>query len=80
MKLAIEINGIFHYEPIFGPDKLTQIQNNDKAKLRACDEKGIDLIIIPTIEKRVTKIIKNEYYDKISSIILDRLVNRKGGT
>ena len=32
LKLAIEINGIFHYEPIFGESKLNQIQNNDKRK------------------------------------------------
>ena len=46
LKLAIELNGPVHYEPIFGIDKLTQIQNNDKSKLRACDEKKIDLIIV----------------------------------
>lgn len=26
LKLAFELNGIFHYEPIHGPDKLNQIQ------------------------------------------------------
>jgi len=29
LNLAFELNGIFHYEPIYGQDKLNQIQNND---------------------------------------------------
>ena len=29
LKLAIELNGILHFEPIYGDKKLDQIQNND---------------------------------------------------
>lgn len=43
MKLAFELNGIFHYEPIYGPDKLSQIQNNDQRKHAACYEAGIEM-------------------------------------
>jgi very-short-patch-repair endonuclease len=32
LRLAIELNGIFHYEPIYGTDKLEQIQANDQQK------------------------------------------------
>jgi very-short-patch-repair endonuclease len=46
MKLAFELNGIFHYEPIFGKNALDKIQNNDKRKFQACLEKGIELCII----------------------------------
>ena len=46
MKLAFELNGIFHYEPIYGDKKLNQIQNNDKRKFQACLEKGIEMCII----------------------------------
>jgi len=46
LKLAFELNGIYHYEPIHGIEKLTQIQNNDKRKFQACLEKGIELCII----------------------------------
>jgi len=46
IKLAIEINGIFHYKPIFGEDKLKQIQNNDKRKYQACLKEGIELVWI----------------------------------
>ena len=46
MKLAFELNGIFHYEPIYGKKKLKQIQNNDTRKFQACLEKGIELCLI----------------------------------
>ncbi len=48
MKLAFELNGIYHYEPIHGGDKLSQIQNNDNRKFQACIEQGIELCIIDT--------------------------------
>lgn len=60
LKLAFELNGIFHYEPIYGPDKLRQIQNNDNRKFQACLERGISLCIIDTtIQKRFTE--QNSY-------------------
>jgi hypothetical protein len=46
LKLAIELNGIFHYEPIYGKEKLKQIANNDNRKFQACLERGIELCII----------------------------------
>lgn len=46
LKLAFELNGIFHYEPIYGDKKLNQIQNNDHRKFQACLEQGVELCII----------------------------------
>jgi len=46
LKLAFELNGIYHYEPIYGSEKLKQIQNNDKRKFQACLEKGIEFCTI----------------------------------
>lgn len=46
LKLAFELNGIYHYEPIHGPDKLASIKNNDQRKFQACLERGIELCII----------------------------------
>ena len=48
LKLAIELNGIFHYEPIYGEGKLSSIQFNDKNKFKLCHEAGISLCIIDT--------------------------------
>jgi hypothetical protein len=46
LKLAFELNGIFHFEPIFGTHKLNQIQSNDQRKFLACAERGISLCIL----------------------------------
>lgn len=48
LKLAFELNGIFHYEPIYSEKKLQQIQTNDDRKFQACIEKNIELCIIDT--------------------------------
>ena len=70
LKLAFELNGIFHYEPIFGNDKLNQIQNNDSNKFQKCQEKGISLCIIDTSsQKRFTEQSSQKFLDIISKII-----------
>lgn len=46
LKLAIELNGIFHYEPIFGEEKLKQTKTNDARKIQACIENNISFCII----------------------------------
>ena len=46
LHLAFELNGIFHYEPIFGKEKLASIQNNDDRKFQACLEQHIELVMI----------------------------------
>lgn len=46
LRFAIELNGITHYEPIYGDEKFEKIQNNDKRKVIACYEKGIELAIV----------------------------------
>ena len=48
LKLAFEIQGIFHFKPIFGQAKLDQIQANDLAKIEECKKLGIRLIHIDT--------------------------------
>lgn len=46
LKLAFEINGIFHYKPVYGLEKFISIQNNDSKKIQTCLEHGINLITI----------------------------------
>lgn len=76
LKLGIELNGIFHYEPIFGTEKLLQIQNNDSRKFQACAEQNISLCIIdissityikPEKMQKYINIITNIINDKINS-------------
>lgn len=55
LSLAFELNGIFHYEPIYGQAKLASIQNNDERKFQACLERGIELCIIDTSHQKYFK-------------------------
>jgi hypothetical protein len=74
LKLAFELNGIFHYEPIFGPEKLNQIQNNDKRKFQACLEHEIELVLIDVSSMKHFK-PKNaiKFYNIIIDIIKFKL-------
>jgi hypothetical protein len=46
LSLAFELNGVFHYEPIYGQKKLKQIQKNDQNKFYLCQQYNISLCII----------------------------------
>ena len=48
LKLAFELNGLFHYEPTFGQKKLEDTQRNDQRKVRTCLQMGIKLVVIDT--------------------------------
>lgn len=70
LKLAFELNGIFHYEPIFGENKLKQTENNDKRKLQACLEKGIELCVVDSSKLRhFTENKAKEFLDIFIKII-----------
>lgn len=73
MKLAFELNGVFHYEPIFGSDQLKLVKNNDERKLQACFEKQIELCIIDTHN---VKYLKKERDIKFLEIIIS-IIERK---
>jgi hypothetical protein len=77
MKLAFELNGIFHYEPIYGETKLNQIQNNDKRKFQACLERGIELCIIDSSK---LKYFKESNAKPFLSIILRIIEQNKSGS
>jgi hypothetical protein len=68
INLAFELNGIFHYEPIYGEEKLKQTQNNDQRKFQACLEKNIELCIIDT---SWIKYNKESNFIKILDIVKD---------
>ena len=70
LKLAFELNGIYHYEPIYGKDKLSQIQNNDNRKFQACIENTIELCIIDTsTQKYFKESTSKKFLDIITNII-----------
>lgn len=70
LKLAFELNGIFHYEPVFGQDKLVKTKNNDERKFQACVEKNISLCVVDTSKQiRFTEKSSFLYLDIIQKVI-----------
>lgn len=71
IRLAIELNGIVHYEPIYGKGTFERTQNRDKQKLLFCCEAGIELIIVPNLgnfSKRTSEMM----WEIIKAIISSR--------
>lgn len=80
LKLAFELNGIFHYEPIYGKEKLDKIQNNDNRKFQACLENNIELCIIDSSKLLYFKKEKaKKYLDIIINIIALKFENNNDG-
>jgi len=73
LKLAFELNGIFHYEPIFGEKKLSQVKNNDNRKFQACIDNNIELCII---DVSTFAYFKKEKAQRFLDIIT-KIINRK---
>jgi hypothetical protein len=66
LKLAFELNGIFHYEDIYGT--LNKIQKNDSKKFQKCIELGIGLCVIDVSHQ-------NRFTEKSSAQFLDIIYN-----
>jgi hypothetical protein len=73
LNLAFELNGIFHYEPIYGTNKLDQIQNNDISKSLACHDAKIDLCVIDTCSQKYFK----ESTSKEFLNIIEDIINKR---
>ena len=73
LNLAFELNGIFHYEPIYSEEKLKKTQNNDTRKFQACIEKQIELCVIDTSSQSY---FKEKTSKKFLDIIVD-IINKK---
>lgn len=70
LNVAFEINGIFHYEPIFGVDKLNSIKENDKLKIKLCHNAKIDLYTIDVSSQKYFKPkTSQKYLDIVINII-----------
>jgi len=74
LKLAFELNGIFHYEPIFGKERLEKTKNNDERKFQACLERGIELCILDSSKMKKFKESLGEPYLKIIKDIIDKKI------
>jgi hypothetical protein len=70
LRLAFELNGIFHYEPIYGIEKLERTKKNDVNKFQECQRLGISLCVLDTSKQK--KFSKNSsiiYLEVIEKII-----------
>lgn len=66
LKLAFEINGILHYQKIYGDRKFAQIQKNDENKKNKCEQHGIELYSIDTrLHNHVNRKNSQKYIDYI---------------
>lgn len=70
LRMAFELNGIFHYEPIYSQDQFIRIQNNDKQKTKLCLDAGIELVTIDTSKQiNFTELTSQKYYSIIKELI-----------
>lgn len=79
LRLAIELNGIFHYEPIYGVNQLERIQANDHQKCISCNAAGIELCVISCTEKHITSNVKERYWSIVKNLVTP-LLKRAGST
>lgn len=75
LKLAFELNGIVHYEPIFGAHKLNKIKINDTRKFLLCQQNSISLAIIDTSKLKYFKEEKATQFLEIIVNIINESIN-----
>jgi len=75
LSLAIEINGIFHREPIYGEEKLKRTQKRDREKKKICKKHGIKLIILEDKKNFSIKNANKLYCELVSSRQLEGLLS-----
>lgn len=78
LKIAFELNGPFHYEPIYGLEKLNNTQKRDKQKTLTCANNGIELCVIDTSKQKYFKEKTSQEFLKIITCIIDKLESNRG--
>ncbi len=75
LRLGFELNGIYHYEPIHGSEKLSQVQQNDTRKFHACAKNQISLCVIDTSSFKHFKEVKAKEFLSIVTKIIDQHIH-----
>lgn len=74
LKLAFELNGIYHYEPIYGEEKLSIRKHFDEVKFQDCINREISLCVIDISKIRRLKPERDVIYlDIIIKLIEEKL-------
>jgi len=73
LRLAIEINGFLHYQPIYGFGKLKRIQEIDREKVDKCFQKSIKLYIIDVSEEfHLTQKLKDKHWKTVKKLVTSK--------
>ena len=72
LKLAFELNGIFHYEPLYGADLLKKTQLRDQNKFQLCQQHNISLCVIDTMSQKYFKPKTSIKFLEIIKTIIDQ--------
>jgi len=75
LKLAIEWNGIVHFKPIYGDNKLHKVRTKDARKIQLSNDKNINLIVIADLDS--SKSTLKKAIDEVKIIIDDLLDESK---
>lgn len=74
LRFAVELNGPLHYEPIYGPDRLVKVQDNDRQKMARCREAGIELAVLDVSSVKYFKpSVVDRYFVLIESLVVPLL-------
>lgn len=76
LRLAVELNGNIHYEPIFGKDKFEKVKKRDQQKMIECYKKDIELAVVNTCHRYFTEKIGSKFFDIVTEII-DPILSRQ---
>ena len=73
LKVAVEINGFLHFEPIYGVKKLNRIKELDQEKVEKCRQMNIELIVIDVSrEFHLTPMLKDKHWQKIKELVTSK--------
>ena len=67
LQMAIEWNGLVHFSPIWGEEKLVDVQNRDRRRIELASRKDINLIVI--CDDRSNKQVLSKALKDVSAII-----------
>jgi hypothetical protein len=74
LNLGIEINGIYHYQPVKGGiDNFNRVQKNDLLKSELCLRLGINLQIVKTMESFKNKSTTANHLKTVIQILLSEI-------
>lgn len=73
LKLAIEINGFLHYQPIYGFNRLNRIQEIDREKAERCRQQKIKLCVIDVSKEfHLSQKLKEKHWETVKKLVTSR--------